>query len=475
MNNIKSRIKNLENKLKKNQSINSIDIPKNWQEFAPLTRIKSGKGFCQFNPYDYQELISELINKHSYLLIVKGRQLGCSETVISIALHQCLIEQGKSCLIISKSLQDTFSLGKRVRDMVLSLQSLKLVVDSLSEMKFDNGSSLYFRAGEQSGRGLPSCSFVIFDEFSFYKAGIDELAWSAALPSTEMLDGAEKVIILSTPNGRQNLYYKFLTEGNNQDILKIIDEVRENKHKHPPFIIDNSGWVKLILHFSHHPIYSSRNNYLEWIRKRKKISLNQVSREYDLSFADGETSWIDENLVYPLACGNWKNESDTTCKYYAGLDTATTGNDYLVFLIIEKNPNGKKSVVAMHRGRKSNFEKHISKIKRLIEVFKPIHGCVEVNGAGRLYYERFITEFSSTHWHEIKNNSSTRPLMIEKLRIAIENADITFPAGIIAEEILSLEDIEGKVQAKPGKHDDTIFSLIFALMASEKTNNIWTL
>lgn len=447
------------------------NIPKKWKDFAPLTRIKSGKGFTQFTPWDYQLEIERLIQTHSYLLIAKGRQLGASETVISICLHQALLTAGKSCLIISKTATDTFALAKRSRDMIQSL-NLKLVYDSLSEMKFDNGSVLYFRSGADAGRGLPSCEFIVFDEFAFYQGSNDEMSWSSALPSTEMLDGAEKVIIISTPNGNQNLFYKFLIENNgNVNALEFIDEVRNGKRPGFSYWIDDTGWCKCALHWRSHPLYSKRTNYLEWVAIKKKISRSKLLREYDIDFSSGERSWLDEELIYACATGKLQEplineDGEITANYLISIDPAGKGRDYLCCLILLEIDNFLE-VVAMHRGRRSGFDRHLSKIGELIQTYKPIKGIIETNSMGILYSDKLTTDYPNVQWENINTGSNNRELILDRLAVKIEQKRIKYPSGIISEELENLErNDNGKIEAARGQHDDACFALAFACYLS---------
>lgn len=445
----------------------NLVIPEQWKDFAPLTRIKSGKGFTQFVPWDYQLEIERLIQIHSYLLIAKGRQLGASETVISICLHQSLLTSGKSCLIISKTATDTFALAKRSRDMIQSL-NLKLVYDSLSEMRFDNGSVLYFRSGADAGRGLPSCEFIVFDEFAFYQGSNDELSWSSALPSTEMLDGAEKVIIISTPNGNQNLFYKFLIENNGiVNALEFINNVREGKKPGFSYWIDDTKWCKIALHWRCHPIYSKRENYLEWVSTKKKISRSKLLREYDIDFTSGERSWLDEELIYACATGTFQEPIiDENVKYLISIDPAGKGRDYLCCLIILETDNILE-VVAMHRGRRAGFDRHLSKISELIKAYKPVKGIVETNSMGILYSDRLTADYPDVQWETVNTGSNNRELILDRLAVKIEQKHIKYPSGIISEELESLErNDNGKIEAARGQHDDTCFALAFGCYLS---------
>ena len=456
------------------------DTPEEWAEFARNTQIKSGRGYIPFDPYDYQVQIQKLIQENSYVQVVKGRQLGLSETVISVFLHECLQNEGVSALIISKSQLDVYSLAKRVREMIRRYpEEIPLVNDSLSEMRFANGSTLYFRA-PMGGRGLPSCQYILFDEFAFYKDGSDEEAWASALPSTEMLDGAERVVIISTPNGKQNLYYQYLVENNGVvDAHQMIEDVREGKRDPFCYWKDTAGWVKAIVHWQAHPVYSKRADYTEWVIKKKKISRSKALREYDLDFSTGETSWLDESLIYACAVGKPESEPTDGYRYYMGVDPAGrnkekgSGDFFCATVIREaKEPGERNQVVAFHRGRKSGFKRHVSKVTGLAKTFGVERICVETNSMGQLYTEAIADELPDVAIDGVAVTGANRDALLDRIVLYLEDETLAYEPGIYSEELEAMEVKDnGRVEASTGKHDDTVFSMGHALVAMETGPN----
>ena len=400
-----------------------------------------------------------------------------SEECCAIALDWALRNEGRNILIISKTTQDVFALAKRCRAMLESLgeKAPKLKTDSLGELAIKaTGSTIYFRAGSSAGRGLPSAELIIFDEFAFFAGDTDDLAWAAALPSTEMLDGAERVVIISTPNGKTGKFWEFLSENNGPiDVNARIKDVREGRSAEPGYDVfkDASGWCKVLLHWRAHPIYSKRTDYINWVIKTKRLPKSKAEREYNLDFASGLATFIHEDLVYACAVGQLAEPEDDAT-YYAALDPAGKSSgrdgDYLVYTIVRAGgDDAANEVVAFHRGRKTGFERHKRKIRDLNEKYRPKRVLVEANGLGQLYLESLASEDSETHYEPITVSKVNRTQILDQLAVAIESMTVLYPAGIYAEELVSLEDKGSRVEAANGHHDDTCFSLAHALKAVE--------
>lgn len=445
----------------------SFQVPDQWKDFAPMLTIRSGKSYVPFDPFPYQVQISDLIDVNPYTLVVKGRQLGLSETIISKFLHWALQNPAFAGLVVSKTLQDAMALAKRLRAMVESLEGVKLATESLSEVAIAGGGKIFFRApGDGSGRGIESVNAILLDEFAWLPPEKQELTFTAAMPSTELLDGAERVIVVSTPRGRSNFYYELLSQCNgNVDVMSLIQQVRNGTA--PPFVHfkDESDWLKAIVHWRAHPVFSKYPDYLDRVRKRKKLSIRQVEQEYDLSFETADNAFFDFALILQCANGRFEPPREGV-KYYCGLDSSSSGDDYLVF-IVAGWINGVLSVVAMHRDRKRNMERHISRIGALIERYQPIVGCIETNGIGALYNERLQQDFPDVNWEAKHTSKDSKLRMLERLHTYMENGQISYPAGIVAEELEALQIDGEKIQAAKGHHDDTVIALALAVEAYE--------
>src|SRR5512146_2410389 len=95
-------------------------IPKRWEEFAPLTSIRSGTQMIPFNPYPYQVSISDLIDANRGVVITKTRQTGMTEFVANKFLHKACLYPTYFAAVFSKGQDDTANIARRVRLMAAS-------------------------------------------------------------------------------------------------------------------------------------------------------------------------------------------------------------------------------------------------------------------------------------------------------------------------------------------------------------------
>lgn len=89
-----------------------------------------------------------------------------------------------------------------------------------------NGCKIYARSsGPNASRGISACHYLIFDETAFIENGKE--VYASALPTTSSVHG--KVVFVSTPNGKDTLYYetcrraklKGTSDWNNFDLVEM--------------------------------------------------------------------------------------------------------------------------------------------------------------------------------------------------------------------------------------------------------------
>ena len=107
--------------------------------------------------------------------------------------------------------------------------------NSKSELQLFNGCSVYARSsGENAARGISAVSILIFDEAAFIENGPS--VYSSAVAATSSYGDRAKIIMVSTPNGKDELYYKTyrqaLTHENNFNAVefKWFQDLRYNRN-----------------------------------------------------------------------------------------------------------------------------------------------------------------------------------------------------------------------------------------------------
>jgi len=121
----------------------------------------------------------------------------------------------------------------------------------------------------------------------------------------------------------------------------------------------------------------------------------------------------------------------------------------------------------MYRQRKKTHEYNIYQIGELIQTYNPIRVAIEVNSSGQIYYEQLSSQHLNTSFEAVKTTGSSKPMMINKLTLALERKLLVYPNDKkVIEEFLSFRQNGQRLEAIEGKHDDIIMSLAFAVIAT---------
>jgi phage terminase large subunit-like protein len=477
----KTQLQKLEKQVKKRSSSNksnTLVIPTKWTDFARLTQIRSGGDIKQFDPYDYQQQLVNLMLERS-VVVVKSRQLGISETITCFMLWRACLNPGYLGLVFSKTQTDSSLLARRMKRMIESL-GLKTTTENLSDIEIEGYGRILFRNSKpESARGIESVVDCFFDELAFLDTAKE--VYDAVAPAMQMVGKKARVFAVSTPNGRAGFYWDLLSNGNgNRDIELICNRVSKGEEKPFQHWIDNGGWGKVLIHWKQHPVYGCNIKFLQDVHEKQKLSWTTIEQEYNLNFIESETAIFSADIVRSCANGNFENNYDKDAEYYIGLDTSTIGEDYSVATVL-KLKNNKYSLVNLYRKRQQTSEYHLYQIGELISKYKPkIVGIEVTGGVGQIYLEKLSKQFKDINFEAIRTTGDSKPAMISGLQLALESQKIKFPSNsFLTEELLNFRRIGKKLEAANGKHDDVVMSTAFALAVSPFSNNqvesIWSL
>lgn len=456
----------------------SIAIPDRWEDFAQTLTIRSGKGFKKFEPFPMQIQLSDLVDVHPFTMIPKTRQLGVSQWALSKILHEMLKTPGINCVCISKRNLDAYKLGRRMIQMIDSA-SIPTIRKSAAEIVLYNESRCVFaEPGDNAARSEDSVSIVLLDEFSAMAE--PELTMAAALPTTSMVEDF-KCWIVFTPNGKSNYSYKLLSENNpaGMDLISTIKAVREGYL--PPLYhwIDTDGWLKVLLHWRAHPVFSQNPDYLEHVAKSQKLPWKRVLREHDLSFDEGEMQFIPDEDIDACAILEEYQDSEEDCKYYAGLDSSSVGRDYFAFAIL-KDCGDRLALVHLYRARRRSMKRHLVRIGQLCQDYGIEAAMVESNSFGQLYYEELSQDYRDVAWMRFNASQRSNIEILERMLMRIETRTLLYPSDpIVLRELRGLEadPISGRIEAGNSGisgdseddelHDDVPRAIALAIAAYE--------
>ena len=162
-------------------------------------RVLHPMGTRRFLPYPYQETI--LRDDSPRRLVLKARQTGISQTIAIEARHAAEYEPGSTVLFLSRTEKMATDLVRYAR-AAAPVGSNRIVRDNALALEFANGSRIVAEAATKSaGRGFAATRLYL-DEFAFHEYDSD--VWRAVQPTVST---GGRVTVLSTPNGRQNVFY----------------------------------------------------------------------------------------------------------------------------------------------------------------------------------------------------------------------------------------------------------------------------
>lgn len=187
------------------------------------------KGRIRFKPYPYQvQLITKDLTQHQHNVINKGRQLGLSTILAAYILWIMTFKSSKNIVVASPSLRVSKNMVKKIRRMHKDLPSWirqKEAYNNLTELSYDNGSSVLAISGAAEALRSEALSELIIDEAAFVE-GADEM-FAAALP-TLSTGGSSK--IFSTPNGASGMFYELVEKARKPGSIFNLTEIDWTVH-----------------------------------------------------------------------------------------------------------------------------------------------------------------------------------------------------------------------------------------------------
>jgi hypothetical protein len=453
------------------QASNLKTVPKKWVDFARLTTIRSGGGMVTFDPYYYQEIISDLMDEYNNIVCVKSRQLGLTQMIACKFLHRAAVNPAYSAIAFLRNQNDVSAISRRTKQMLIGLKDYIMPEnDNVGYLKLKGLGDIYYKNSSPEGsRSIDSVIDFLFDEAAFSE-NIEQI-YAASSPSSAMSGDKITKLIISTPSAKSGWYWDKVNENNEgKDIEEICNRVAAGDlYKEVPGLYwfeDSQGTLKLIVHWSAHPVYKSIPNYLEYRLKQDGTDMETVLREYDLKFVDSAVSVFNIELIRENAIGAYEDVKEPYIEYYCGLDTSTMGSDYTVFSVVKYDVRKNVySLVHLYRKRQETSQAHIYQISKLIEFYQPsIVGIETTGGVGRIYLEELSKAHYGTEFRDIKTTRDTKITMVGTLNLALEKRQFIYPENsVLIEEMLSYRRVGAKLEAAAGKHDDTIMSVSFAL------------
>lgn len=370
---------------------NPYGIPEDFREFAKLCQIRSGVDFVPFELFDYQVELSNLIDKHKGLAVLKTRQTGGSEVISCKMLHESLLNPAFLGAAFSLGQQESSKLSDRVGTMPSQIPGFKWAIDSKTARKSEKGGELLFRpATENSARSLASVTWLFFDEAGF-PPDISEM-YGNATPSQRMVgDSARRILISTLPREGLDCWYgSTFWSSLPFDLEEEIARVQEGRGRHDKgfsYWIDAEGWVRVLLHWHSHPIYSQVPNFLQTVKKEENLTDEQLQREYNLQIPKRGASLFSEDLIKEAAIGTWEDPRPSA-KYLLAIDPnfgAMEGDYYQAGIIdVSRFP---LRLVAQYRSNETSNILNIAQTLSLLRRYPALWISIEANSGGAVIAE----------------------------------------------------------------------------------------
>ncbi len=416
-----------------------------WDDFAPLTWIRTSGTVKPFEPFEIQKKLVQLICAHQYTIVLKSRQVGASETVCSYLLCRALTEPGFSAVVFSKTATDSGALGKRIRAQAASIDDsgIEFTTESNSELSFRGLGTIYFLpATPRAARGIPSVSVVVLDEAAFLD-GADAI-YTAALPTMSTLGEKAKLILLSTPNGMGNMFSN-LWHG------------------------EDDGWNRFRIHYSDIPIYQKDPEWASKTKEKSKLTERSWRQEYEMDFVASDAQVFPPDLVEIASHGNCIETGLINREYIMAVDPAGGGDDYWCSVVLDIT-NTPYQVVNIFRTRYKSSDWCIKQIIEQAENFSPGKVIVEKNGVGAVVSEilsKALAKYMVEPYHTNRPNKISNT---DRITYFLEREELKLPRDPFYSELLMFRQLEGGDRAAgEGAHDDSVMALALALSAVATT------
>lgn len=187
--------------------------------------INLDKGLHIIKLYDVQKEFLRFLVENNKIICCSGRQQGKSTIYCIYSLWLAtFFPEKKIMLLANKAATALELLGRIITGYEYLPKWLKAAatVVNKGELSFANMSSIRaFASSSDAARGF-SCNTVILDEFAFLNKNVADKLFTSMYPVISSSKNG-KFIIVSTPNGTDNLYYEIWQQANSKEVGKNLE------------------------------------------------------------------------------------------------------------------------------------------------------------------------------------------------------------------------------------------------------------
>lgn len=441
----------------------------------------SVRGKILFSPYSFQKDLLEMFVNHRFSCILKGRQMGISTIVVGYIAWVMLFFQHKDIVLLSIKSDVTKDLISRVETIFMNLpdwlrpsRADGSAWNKMSIKLKETGSKLRATATTKSvGRSF-AASLLIIDEAAFI-ANIDAI-WTAVYP---ILSTGGDAIVLSTPNGASDWFCDTYTKG--EQGLNEFKTMKLPYWLHPDY---DEAWAEATkknmtrrqFRQEHMCVFMGSGNNILDMEKIEQLHKPRIKEPIEKRY--NNMLWIWEKPII-------------NAEYIISSDTARgDGADYSTFSVIRKDPVTKRVIkCASFKGQASSnfFAAYLNDLgieynNALIIVENNQYGwsvLLELESTlnyPNIYYSmkgqdfnNFVNPNNPVYRRAMLNkeekmvigfttSSKSRPLILDKYAIALEQDEFEFHSERQYKELQSWIWKDGRYDHEQNGHDDIIFA-----------------
>lgn len=375
-----------------------------------------------------------------YIVLRFSRQ--CGKTVIAeILLIEFLCKRRTYNAYISP----TFQLGRKVYNEITSLLEstniIKKANASTLTIETIYGSTLQFFSveGYTAIRGTTINGLLVLDECAYYPdilSNGEHIFGNVVMPITKAHYKTNKILLISTPCGKQGFYYDYFNRAlnNEEGIVQVTRTIYD----------DNLVTEKQI--------------------EEIKQSIPKIAFEQEF-----ECKFLDNALTFFTNFENCFKDNytyDDNIKQYIGIDPSGNGSDECIVTKINEKLQVKQYKI------KGGFDSKYTQISDIINNTYNLEGIYcEINGLGAPFFNELQKKVKrKSLLNEFNTSNSSKERILSNLATLIQQNKIQFNSEDT--ELYSqfstfigtyTKNHNLKLEAKQGFHDDRIMSLAIAL------------
>lgn len=419
-------------------------------------------GRIQFEPRWYQREFLEKILNSRYFVGLLSRQVGKTLSVSVYILWYAMFHGEKTIGIVSNKQASATKILSEIKKMYEYLPSFikcGVKIYNMTSIEFDNNTTIIVSATTEDPFRSFTINLLFADELAFINSNTAESFWASNFPTLAASEQSQ-VIVISTPNGMHNLFYR------------IYKGAERNENG---FDYYKADWR----------VIEGRDE--NWKQKQIKI-LGKVKfeQEHGVSFLGSSNTVVDKETLEQLPqqitdpiqydlngkLRIWeKPQKDTT--YIIGTDIAKgTGEHYStcqILKVLSSDPF-KAEQVAVFQDNYTDVYTFSSIVHRLALYYNNAFIMVENNIGDTVIsqlwwefeYDNLVCEGSKSTQLGIRATTKTKPKAVLAMKKLIEDGDLIINDIHTVNELTSFIDKGNNRFGGKDLTDDLISALYWA-------------